>query len=167
MEAPIPIQAPHSRSHLFRSHPSSYSNDIYRRTSRDTMPSQPQRHYYSSDTVDSNAPSSDRTQIDLARQQAGCRSMMHPAHSVPQQLNPQRQDPRVSVSHLLESPSPNLGSRQSIATHSSPSQPPSAPISPRNMQPTPAETRLPGVNQVSIPVANILLFESLTLYVAS
>ena len=166
MEAPISIQAPHSRSHLFRAH-SSYSNDIYgmRTTSRDNrdMLSQPPRHYpgqKASDSLDSNAPSSDRTHTDLARQQAGLSlpMAMHPAHSVPQQLNPPaprsydppRQESRVSVNNLLDS-APNRGLRQSITMRDSPSHPSSAPMSPRNAQPTPAEGRLPGVSQVSLP----------------
>jgi hypothetical protein len=165
MEAPIPIQAPHSRSHLFRAH-SSYSNDIYgmRSTSRDSrdMLSQPPRHYLGQNGSDndSNAPASNRTHIDLTPQQAGfCRPMaMHPAHSVPQQLNPPaprsydppRQESRVSVSNLLDTASPSLRSRQSITMRDSPSHPSSAPMSPRNTQPTPAEGRLPGVSQVSL-----------------
>jgi hypothetical protein len=165
MEAPIPIQTPHSRPHLFRSH-SSYSNDIYSlRTSSRDMLSQPQRHYsgqHGSDTHDSNASSGSRAHIDLTCQQAGlCRPMaMHPAHSVPQQLDSpaprpyeaSRQESRVSVNNLLDTASSNLRSRQSIIMHYSPSHPSSAPISPRNTQPTPAEGRLPGVSQASIPL---------------
>lgn len=163
MEAPIPLQAPVPRSHLFRSH-SSYSNDMYsvRTASRDML-SQPPRPYlgqHGSDNFDSKAPSSDRTHIDLARQQAGlCRPILHPVHSMAQQAasrsyEPPRQESRVSVNNLLDSASPSLRSRHITTTRDSPpSHSSSAPISPRNTHSTPSDGRLPGVSQVSLQLS--------------
>lgn len=156
MEAPISIR---DGSHLFRSH-SSYSNDIYSmsspsrdaRDSRDTF-LQSQRLYpvrHGNINQDRNLLTHDGGQ--RPREQASRPMAMHPAHSMPQQLNPppprsyepQRHESRVSVSNLVDNALPRMYPNQ-------PAQE-TAPISPRNVQQSLAEGgRLPSVTQVSIP----------------
>ncbi|KAE9968038.1 hypothetical protein EG328_007814 [Venturia inaequalis] len=169
MAAPMSLQQ-QSRSHPFRSH-SSYSNDIYtmspppskgrndssmspriRRDDRLRSQRQFPVQQYDTDNPDPNAPlddrsrnapSSDRGFVEPARPQgrADRPAPMYPAHPVPQQLGPPSRSHEVSISNLVNAPTPSAFPPRAREMHRSPS-----PTDVR--QNDGSSTRLPGIQQL-------------------